>query len=37
MQPITQAVVHEWLPLRPTNAHKGDFGRVLVVAGSRTM
>ncbi len=37
MQPITQALVHEWLPARAQTAHKGDFGRVLVVAGSRTM
>ena len=27
----------QWLPHRPKNAHKGRFGRVLVVAGSRTM
>ena len=25
------------LPVRPHEAHKGDFGRVLIVAGSRTM
>ena len=37
MQPITQALVHEWLPTRAQTAHKGDFGRVLIVAGSRTM
>ncbi len=37
MQPITQALVHEWLPVRPQAAHKGSFGRVLVVAGSRSM
>lgn len=37
MQPITQALVHQWLPARAQTAHKGDFGRVLVVAGSRTM
>ena len=37
MQPITQALVHEWLPLRPQTAHKGNFGRVLLVAGSRMM
>ena len=37
MQPITQALVHEWLPVRPQSAHKGDFGRVLVVAGSHSM
>ena len=37
MQPITQALVHQWLPTRAQTAHKGDFGRVLIVAGSRTM
>ncbi len=26
-----------WLPARPTATHKGDYGRVLVVAGSRGM
>lgn len=37
MQPITQAQVKTWLPVRHAEAHKGCFGRVLVVAGSRTM
>ncbi len=37
MQPITQAYVKEHLPLRAAHAHKGNFGRVLVVAGSRRM
>lgn len=37
MQPITQALVHEWLPMRTQTAHKGDCGRVLIVAGSRSM
>ncbi len=37
MQPITQAQVKKWLPVRVAQAHKGNFGRVLVVAGSRTM
>lgn len=37
MQPITQAYVKEHLPLRAARAHKGNFGRVLVVAGSRRM
>jgi len=34
---LTRELVKEWLPSRPTNAHKGNFGRVLVVAGSRGM
>ncbi|HOV80412.1 MAG TPA: NAD(P)H-hydrate dehydratase [Bacillota bacterium] len=34
---ITAGLVKEWLPSRPSAAHKGDFGRVLVVAGSKGM
>lgn len=34
---ITADMVAEWLPLRSTIAHKGSFGRVLIVAGSRGM
>lgn len=37
MQLITQAQVKKWLPVRNADAHKGNFGRVLVVAGSRSM
>lgn len=33
-QPITQRWLAEHLPPRDDRAHKGDFGRVLVVAGS---
>jgi ADP-dependent NAD(P)H-hydrate dehydratase / NAD(P)H-hydrate epimerase len=33
-RPITQRWVAERLPARPERAHKGTFGRVLVVAGS---
>lgn len=29
--------LEQWLPRRPKKAHKGTFGRVLVVAGSRSM
>jgi len=34
---ITAELVKEWLPPRPSAAHKGNFGRVVVVAGSRGM
>ncbi len=33
-RPITQRWVAEHLPPRPERAHKGDFGRLLIVAGS---
>jgi NAD(P)H-hydrate epimerase len=32
---VTDADVAGWLPPRPPDAHKGTFGRALVVAGSR--
>lgn len=37
IQKIQPALVASYLPLRARNAHKGNFGRVLVVAGSRSM
>ena len=37
MELITQALVQTALPVRPAQAHKGNFGRVLVIAGSRSM
>ncbi len=37
MHTITPAQVKQWLAPRPLAAHKGNFGRVLVVAGSRSM
>jgi NAD(P)H-hydrate epimerase len=33
----TRKAVKDWLPLRPLGMHKGNCGRVLVVAGSRGM
>ncbi len=37
MKEITKELVMNFIPERKTEAHKGDFGRVLVIAGSRTM
>jgi len=34
---LTPALVRDWLPRREAEAHKGRFGHVLVVAGSRGM
>lgn len=34
---ITDRLVREWWPRRTGNEHKGNFGRVLVIAGSRGM
>lgn len=34
---ITDQLVRNWLPRRTGSEHKGDFGRVLVIAGSRGM
>ena len=37
MKEITKELVMNFIPERRTEAHKGDFGRVLIIAGSRTM
>ena len=37
MQLITPEIILLRLPKRDANAHKGEFGRVLIVAGSRRM
>ena len=37
MERITKELVKSWLPLREPDAHKGDFGRLLMIAGSRGM
>lgn len=34
---LTDECVKRWLPPRPASAHKGNFGRVLIIAGSRGM
>lgn len=31
---VTSSQVRQWLPSRPLDAHKGTFGRALIVAGS---
>ncbi|HOW26963.1 MAG TPA: NAD(P)H-hydrate dehydratase [Elusimicrobiota bacterium] len=35
--PITVSLVRKWIVPRPAAAHKGDFGHVFVLAGSRGM
>ena len=37
MKTISNELVKNWLPKREPDAHKGDFGRVLVIAGSEGM
>ena len=37
MERITRQIVQNWLPAREPDAHKGDFGRLLMIAGSRDM
>ncbi len=34
LEVLTPEMVWEWLPERPADAHKGTFGRALIVAGS---
>ena len=34
---LTQKSIQHWLPLREPDAHKGDFGRLLMIAGSKGM
>lgn len=34
LEVVTSGMVREWLPTRPTDAHKGTFGKALIVAGS---
>ena len=31
---VTPMMVREWLPPRPLNAHKGTFGKAMIIAGS---
>lgn len=37
MERITKEKIQAWLPPREPDAHKGNFGRVLMIAGSRGM
>ena len=37
MERITKEQIQAWLPKREPDAHKGDFGRILIIAGSRGM
>lgn len=37
MERITKEQIQTWLPKREPDAHKGDFGRVLIIAGSLGM
>ena len=34
---LTRQLIKSFLPVRPKKAHKGTFGRVLIVAGSANM
>ena len=34
---LDREIITNWLPLREPDAHKGDFGRVLMIAGSKGM
>lgn len=34
---IDDSLVRGWIPFRPGSSHKGDYGRVLVISGSRGM
>ena len=37
MERLQKENIKAWLPLREPDAHKGDFGRVLIAAGSKGM
>ncbi len=34
LEVVTPTMVQSWLPARPPDAHKGTFGKVMIVAGS---
>ena len=34
---LSSKIIRRWLRPRPKNSHKGDFGHVLIIAGSRGM
>lgn len=31
---VTEPLLRQWLPRRPREAHKGDFGRLLLLCGA---
>lgn len=34
LKTVDRTVLRRWLPARPRNAHKGDFGRILLLCGA---
>jgi len=37
IRPLSARLIRSWIPTRKRNSHKGDYGHVLIVAGSRGM
>ncbi|MFN0118296.1 MAG: NAD(P)H-hydrate dehydratase [Elusimicrobiota bacterium] len=37
LKQLSKKIAHHWFPQRKKKGHKGDFGRVLIIAGSRGM
>lgn len=36
-EPLTLVHFKQWLPVRPQNSYKGDYGRALLIGGNRQM
>lgn len=34
MKEVTADLLHQWIPKRPREAHKGDFGKILLLCGA---